>query len=75
MEAIREIREITSDTITIRVPLAFCNQRVEIIVLPLGVEEQSPPSWPAGFLEKFAGCMPDFPDIPEEPQLETRAPL
>lgn len=75
VEAIREIREITSDTLNIRVPSVFCNQRVEIIVLPLGEEEQSSSSWPAGFLDKFAGCMPDFPDILEEPPCDTRTSL
>ena len=75
VEAFREIREITSDTLTIRVTLVFCNQRVEIIVLPLGEEERSSSSWPAGFLDKFVGCMRDSPDILEEPICDTRTPL
>ncbi len=33
------------------------------------------PGWPADFFERFAGCMPDFPDIEPEGDYETRTEL
>jgi hypothetical protein len=31
--------------------------------------------WPAGFFERFAGCLPDLPDIEPEGDYEVRAEL
>jgi hypothetical protein len=31
--------------------------------------------WPAGFFERFAGCLPDLPDIEPEGDYEMRAEL
>jgi len=31
--------------------------------------------WPAGFLERFAGCLPDFPNIEPEGDYEVRDEL
>lgn len=35
MQALREIHEVTSDTVTIQIPNTFPYKQVEIIVLPL----------------------------------------
>lgn len=35
MEALREIHEVHSNSITIHLPSQFSNQRVEVIVLPV----------------------------------------
>ncbi|NJO17049.1 MAG: hypothetical protein HC877_15310 [Thioploca sp.] len=35
MQALREIHEVTSDTVTIQIPNTFPYKKVEIIVLPL----------------------------------------
>jgi len=70
MEASREIREVTSDTINIEIPEAFRQRKIEIIILPL---EKIPESytegdsqWPAGYFERVVGSAPDFPDIEYE---------
>ena len=81
MKAYREIREATSGTIAIVLPEELCRQRVEIIVLPL--EEQKPENetgkqslgWPQGFFERFAGSIPDFPNIESEGDYEKREVL
>jgi len=79
MATIREIREITSDTITLTVPEELRHQKVEITIRPvrkrvsrnLGVEN----GWPAGFFERYVGSVPDFPDIDFEGDYEVREPL
>jgi len=73
MRALREIRQITSDTITIAVPSAFRDLKVEIIVLPL--DETEGTNWPQDFIARFSGCIPDFPDLPAEGAYEARPPL
>jgi hypothetical protein len=78
MRALREILEVTSDTITVTVPSAFRNHKVEIIVLPLDEETAvgaAGQGWPQDFIARFSGCMPDFPDIPPEGAYEHRQPL
>ena len=75
MQALREIREITSDTITINVPAAFRHHRVEIILLPLDEETQKDQALPKEFFERFAGCLPDFPRRELEGGYEERGAL
>ena len=75
MRALREILEVTSDTITIAVPAAFRNHKVEIIVLPLDEETAVGQGWPQDFIARFSGCMPDFPDMPSAGAYEHRQPL
>lgn len=78
MQALREIQEVTSDTITITVPAAFLNHTVEIIVLPLDDESTEGAAdhvWPQDFIARFSGCMPDFPDLASEGEYELRRPL
>ena len=41
MFALREIHKITSNTVTIRVPKAFQNHSVEIIMLPLNETQKT----------------------------------
>jgi len=78
MEAHREIREVTSDTLTISVPDALRNHRVEVILLPVDEDSEAPRpgnGWAAGFLERFAGSLPDFPDIADAGGYENRERL
>jgi hypothetical protein len=71
MQALREIHQITSNTLIISVPEAFQNRSVEIIMLPLdeNTSQVSVPNqnWPPDFFEKTAGCLADDP-IERAPQ-------
>jgi cysteinyl-tRNA synthetase len=40
MQALREIYEVTSNTVTLKIPKTFPYKKVEIIVLPLEEREQ-----------------------------------
>jgi len=78
VKSYREIREVTSDTVTIPVPKELLHQKVEIILLPIddsaeaaGLHERAQ-SWPAGFFDRFAGSLPNFPDIDFEGNYERR---
>ena len=35
MQALREIHEVTSNTVTIQIPKTFASKRVEVVVLPI----------------------------------------
>lgn len=77
MKTYREIREVTSETITIPVPQELLHQKVEIILLPADEaavpdSRQTQKGWPAGFLERFAGGLPEFPEIDSEGAYEPR---
>ncbi|MBM3333047.1 hypothetical protein FJY63_00130 [Candidatus Sumerlaeota bacterium] len=78
MGVIREIREVTSNTVTVPVPDALLHHKVEIIVLPLDEHVETAAAgeagdgWPDGFCERFAGSCPDFPDIESEGDYEIR---
>lgn len=71
MNLVRQIHQLTSNTITITLPDSFKRQKVEILVLPI-IEETPPPKrispsgWPADFFKQFAGALPDFPEINRE---------
>ncbi len=71
MQALREIHQITSNTLIISVPEAFQNRSVEIIMLALdeNTSQVSVPNqnWPPDFFEKTAGCLADDP-IERAPQ-------
>ena len=81
MRALREIREVTSNTLTIPVPDALLHQKVEVIILPLDESREGADAptdgngWPVGFLERLAGSLPDFPDIESEGGFEERETL
>ncbi len=78
MDALRQVCEVVSDTVTVPVPEAFRYQKVEVIILPLeesgGTDrtDRSSNGWPPGFLEQFAGSLPNFPDIEPEGPFEER---
>ena len=57
MDAIREVRVIRHNVITINVPDLLVNRTVEIIVLPLNDQDQIQDAWPVDFFEATAGCM------------------
>ena len=75
MQAVREIRDITTDTITIHVPVEMRHHRVEIILLPLDDDAHEHQAWPKDFFERFAGCLPDLPQRLPEGDYENREPL
>jgi hypothetical protein len=76
MEAIREIREVTSDTVSVKIPEAFRKRRIEIIILPLEQSAESgagsDSAWPPGYFEQVVGSAPDFPDVEYEGDFEAR---
>jgi hypothetical protein len=57
MDAIREVRIIEKNIVTINVPDQLVNRKVEIIVLPLNDQVQLEDAWPIDFFETTAGCM------------------
>jgi len=67
MDAIREVRVIQNNVITINVPDQLVNRTVEIIVLPLNDQDQIQDAWPEDFFEATAGCMAEDP-ISRAPQ-------
>lgn len=76
MYALREIHQLTSETLTIQIPPQFRHHRAEIIVLivpeaPLkaSVTTGENHSWPPNFFELTAGCFAEDP-IERAPQGE-----
>lgn len=79
MNLVRQIHQLTSNTITITLPDSFNRQTVEILVWPVIAETPSKPisssGWPADFFNQFAGALPDFPEINREKDYEQRENL
>ncbi len=79
MQTHRKIMEINSDTVTLTVPEELRHRKVEITIQPAaesalrtkGIEQ----GWPEGFFARYAGSLPDFPDIEFEGDFEDRASL
>ncbi len=66
MIALRQIQTIEGDFMTIQLPSEFKNyQQAEIIILP--VEESLKINNTEAFIQRFAGSIPDFPEIDELP--------
>jgi hypothetical protein len=63
MLALRQIHSTGSSYLMIRLPDDFKNyQQVEIIILPVESDKESKTS-AEDFVNRFAGAIPDFPDI------------
>ena len=60
--------------IEIRSPELPVGARAEVIII-LETPSTTPLGWPTGFFERFAGSLPDFPDIDSEGNYEIRAEL
>ena len=74
MIALRQIQTIAGDSVTIQLPPEFKNyQQAEIIILPL--EESFKQNNTESFIQRFAGSIPDFPEVEEELRLEERENL
>jgi len=74
MIALRQIQTISGDSVTIQLPPEFKNyQQAEIIILPL--EESFKQNNTESFIQRFAGSIPDFPDVEDELRLEEREDL
>jgi hypothetical protein len=68
MQAVRKIQKADSDHISIKIPKAFKNRTLEVIVML--VDELIPKSetvetWPEDFFAKTAGCFADTPLVRE----------
>jgi len=65
-------RTTTNGRLLLDVPTSLQNSEVEVTVIVSTIDESAKDSlgWPVGFWKKFAGSMPDFPDIADqEPEL------
>jgi len=71
MKVVREIREVSDNEVTIKIPDGFKNRRIEIIVIPVG-EFSVKKGFPADFFDRFAGSIPDFPELDSEGDFEVR---
>jgi hypothetical protein len=61
MDAIRQVRVVHNNVITISVPDQLVNRTVEIILLPLNDQPEVQDAWPADFFQVTAGCMSEDP--------------
>lgn len=65
----------------LEVPVGLADVEMEVTVILHPVSSSSPAQpaephgWPPGFFERFAGCLPDFPDIEPEGDFEVREAL
>jgi len=74
MIALRQIQTIAGDSVTIQLPPEFKNyQQAEIIILSL--EESFKQNNTESFIQRFAGAIPDFPEVEEDLRLEEREDL
>ena len=68
MQVLRKIQKINSDHISIKIPKAFKNRTLEIIVMAVEDLRQTPESvetWPKDFFAKTAGCFAGTPLVRE----------
>jgi hypothetical protein len=66
MIALRQIQNIESKTVTIKLPPEFNSyQQAEIIVLPIEESKKNTLNIET-FIQRFAGAIPDFPEIEDE---------
>jgi hypothetical protein len=76
---VREVRKVESDSLVIHMPAELLDEEVEVLVLStrrnIAGGEGKNGSWPPGFLDRYYGCMPDFPDPEYEGDYEVREPL
>lgn len=72
MIALRQIQTLADDSVTIQLPPEFKNyQQAEIIILPLE-ESLKQPNTTESFIQRFAGALPDFPELTDTLLLEER---
>jgi hypothetical protein len=76
MNALRFIQPIAEGRLTITLPPDWRHcQRAEIIVLPADDDTSGTRLNTAEFIQRFAGAIPDFPDIEAPGPLEERESL
>jgi hypothetical protein len=69
MKPFRVIQRVTSGTITIPVPESLLDHQVEVILLPIDepvpsfLEPKDEDAWHRDFVQRYAGSLPDFPDV------------
>ena len=72
MQAIREIREVFSAELVLRLPAEFLRQTVEVIILPFGEYAPQTPPGRHQALADFFGILPDFPERAAQGEYEKR---
>jgi hypothetical protein len=68
MQALRKIQKVYSDHISIKIPKAFINRTLEVIVIPVDDLRPTPKTvatWPKDFFAKTAGCFASTPLVRE----------
>jgi hypothetical protein len=64
MMALRQIQPIQGHSLTVELPPAFLGYpQAEIIVFPLGTATTPAAMTTELFIQRFAGALPDFPEI------------
>lgn len=75
----RDIVELSTDRLTLRLPKEFTNRRIEVLVVPL--DDLPPPTtpvstqgkgWPPGYFDRLMGSVPGFPDSDLKDPLDPR---
>lgn len=62
MIALRQIQSIEGDVMTVKLPSEFKHyQQAEIIILPVEDSLKKPDT--EAFIQRFAGAIPDFPEL------------
>lgn len=74
MQSIRLHARVGNDGILkLQTPIKYKNAEVDVVlVVNVSYAEKG---WPPGFLDRFAGCMPDLPDRAPQGEYEVREPL
>ncbi len=68
MQVLRKIQKVDSDRISIKIPKAFRNRTLEVIVMPIDEMRSIPETvdiWPKDFFTKTAGCFAGTPLVRE----------
>lgn len=61
--------------LNLNIPLSIKNQDIEVLIVINTKTAKKHSHWQEDFIDKFAGCMPDFPEIDFEGDFEERETL
>ncbi len=64
-----------SGMLNLNIPLSIKNQDIEVLIVISTKTQREKSHWQDDFVEKFAGCMPDFPENDYEGDFEEREML
>jgi hypothetical protein len=72
MLALRQIHTAQNQQVLIKLPPEFdAYEKIEVIILPVESDSRSPLS-AKEFVKRFAGAIPDFPELESPGQLQER---